>query len=195
MRQHRSLRRLNSSGTIRGERHQPLGLRLTAEGWRLRGCNRRNHQQHAGYARLVTLGAPGLVIVVVIVAVVIVAVLVASGPLTARSKQSDTASKTITLPERGDVWLGRVATSLSGLSGHRVEWPSATTLELYWTRRPVWTFIVAVFLFPFGLLALLVTTTLVGTFHVIGSGPPANIRVAGDFSRVAVDVVNRAIPD
>ncbi|HYN33597.1 MAG TPA: hypothetical protein VES40_13305, partial [Ilumatobacteraceae bacterium] len=67
--------------------------------------------------------------------------------------------------------------------------------QLYWTRRPVWTFVVAVIFFPFGLVALLITTTLTGTFRVIETGPPAKVEVAGDFSNVAVELVNRAIPD
>jgi hypothetical protein len=137
---------------------------------------------------------PELVIVGGIV-VAIVVVLVVAGPFKDRSRRSDSASKMITLPERGDAWLARVATSLSGLPAHRVEWPSATTLQLYWTRRPVWTLVAAVVFFPFGLIALLVTTTLTGTFRVVETGPPAKVEVAGDFSKVAVDLVNRAIPD
>lgn len=140
-------------------------------------------------------GGPELVIVGVIVAVAVFVVLVVAGPFKDRSGRSDSASKTITLPERGDAWLARVATSLSGLPAHRVEWPSATTLQLYWTRRPVWTFVAAVIFFPFGLVALLITTTMTGTFRVIETGPPAKVEVAGDFSNVAVELVNRAIPD
>ena len=130
-----------------------------------------------------------------IVTAVIVVLLVAAGPFKNRFERSDSDSKIITLPECGDAWLGRVATGLSGLPAHRVEWPSATTLQLYWTRRPVWTFAVAALFFPFGLVALLVTTTLTGTFRVVETGPPAKVQVAGDFSQVAVDLVNRAIPD
>ncbi|HYN34868.1 MAG TPA: hypothetical protein VES40_19745, partial [Ilumatobacteraceae bacterium] len=120
-------------------------------------------------------GGPELAIVGVVVALAIIVVLVVAGPFKDRSGRSDSASKTITLPERSDAWLARVATSLSGLPAHRVEWPSATTLQLYWTRRPVWTFVVAVIFFPFGLVALLITTTLTGTFRVIETGPPAKV--------------------
>jgi hypothetical protein len=142
----------------------------------------------------VSLLVPEFFIVGAIVAAAIL-LLVALGPLKDRSKRSDPGSKTIVLSERGDSWLGRVAIGLSGLSAHRVEWPSPTTLQLYWTRRPVWTFIVAVLFFPFGLVALLVTTTLIGTFRVLDTGPPATVQIAGDFSKVAVELVNRAIPD
>jgi hypothetical protein len=147
------------------------------------------------YGRIVSFGVAEFVVAALAVALAVVVVLAISGQLSARSSRSGQDSKTISLPEQGDAWLGRMATSLSGLSAHRVEWSSPTTLELYWARRPAWTFVVAVFFFPVGLLAFLVTRTVVGTFDVVASGPPASVRVAGDFSQVAVDVVNRAIPD
>jgi hypothetical protein len=67
-------------------------------------------------------------------------------------------------------------------------------LQIHWTRRPIWTFFVAVLFFPLGLVALLVTTTLTGTILVGENGPPARVQVGGDLSKVAVELVNRAIP-
>ena len=120
------------------------------------------------------MGGSELIIVGTIVAAVVV-LIVLLGRLLNGSKQSTGGSKTIALAEASDAWLGRVAMGLSGLPFHRVEWPSPTTLQVYWTRRPVWTFIVAVLFFPLGLIALLVTTTLIGTIRILESGPPGKI--------------------
>lgn len=132
--------------------------------------------------------AVGVVVIVVVAIAAVVATRV-------RSERSGPSSKTIVLAEVGDVWLGRVALGLSGLSGHRVEFTSATSFELFWLRRPAWTIVVAVLFFPFGLVALLVTDTLVGSFREVDAGHPTRNEVSGDFSQVAVELVNRAIPD
>lgn len=137
---------------------------------------------------------PELIVVgLIVLPVIIIVVLVRqSGSRTAAALPE---SKTIVLPERADRWLERVATNLSGLPSHRVEWTSAHNLQLYWTRRPIWTFVVAVVFFPLGLLALLHTKAVVGSFRVVESGPPGTVHIAGAFSQAVVDSVNRTIPD
>lgn len=134
-------------------------------------------------------------LIVLAIAVPIIVIVFLVGQFGGRLSRSQAETKTISVMEREDVWPGRVAINLSGRPAHRVGWTSAGTLELYWTGRPVWTFALAVVLFPFGLLALLHTITHVGRFEVSELGPPGDVRIDGVFSQVAVDLVNRAIPD
>ena len=141
------------------------------------------------------LARPELLIIGGIAVVVVVVLLAATGRLGSTSKPEGSESKTIVVDDAADAWLGRVATGLNGLSAHRVEWSSADTLLLYWTRRPVWTFAVAALFFPFGLLALLYTKTYVGRFVIVGGSPSSRVAIDGEFSALAVDLVNRAIPD
>jgi len=138
-------------------------------------------------------GAELIVLGIVVGAVVIIVFVVNQSG--SRTRASLPESKTISVMERADRWLERVATNLNGLPSHRVEWTSPNTLQLYWTRRPIWTFAVAVFFFPLGLLALLHTNTLIGSSRILELGPPGTVQIDGALSQAAVDSVNRTIPD
>lgn len=146
------------------------------------------------YDREMQLAGPELIVLGIVVVAVVIVVFLAnqSG---SRTRASLPESKTISMIERADRWLARVATNLNGLPSHRVEWTSPDTLQLYWTRRPIWTFAVAIVFFPIGLLALLHTNTLIGSFRIVEHGPPGTVNIDGAFSQAAVDSVNRTIPD
>lgn len=96
--------------------------------------------------------------------------------------------------ETGERWLDDVAFELAALRHHRVDAISAGTLRVSFTYRPVWTVFAAVFLFPFGLLALVITRTEYGIVQVTDPGPPARVRMRGHFTPDAIGAVNKTVP-
>ena len=103
-------------------------------------------------------------------------------------------SSTIRLPGDGRSWLDQVARDIDQLNGHNVEWLSADVLQVSWRHRTGWVFVVAIIVFPIGLLALLSTITSHGTIVVVDDGEPSTIRVGGEFSNAAIDAVNARVP-
>ena len=87
-------------------------------------------------------------------------------------------SSTIRLPGDGWGWLDQVARDIDQLNGHNVEWLSADVLQVSWRHRTGWVFVVAIIVFPIGLLALLSTITSHGTIVVAvdDDGSPSTIR-------------------
>jgi len=102
-------------------------------------------------------------------------------------------SSTIRLLGDGRGWLDQVARDIDQLSGHSVEWLSADVLQVSWRHRTGWVFVVAIIVFPIGLLALLSTITSHGTI-VVDDGSPSTMRLGGEFSDAAVDAVNALVP-
>jgi len=103
-------------------------------------------------------------------------------------------SSTIRLPGDGRGWLDQVACDIDQLNGHSVEWLSADVLQVSWRHRTGWVFVVAIIVFPIGLLALLSTITSHGTIVVVDDGSPSTMRLGGEFSDAAVDAVNALVP-
>jgi hypothetical protein len=87
-----------------------------------------------------------------------------------------------------------VVADLAALPKHSVDWLSHDVVVVTWTRRSGWVFLVVIFLFPLGLLALLFTTTEHGTIAVVDEGPPGSVTLGGQFSNAAVDTVNALLP-
>lgn len=77
--------------------------------------------------------------------------------------------------------LQQVATSVTRVG--------STSFTVQQTRRPVWTIVLAVLLFPIGLLFLLVKDTRVGSVSVVDEGGVVTIVVSGDVS----DEVSQAL--
>jgi len=102
-------------------------------------------------------------------------------------------SSTIRLLGDGRGWLDQVARDIDQLSGHSVEWLSADVLQVSWRHRTGWVFVVAIIVFPIGLLAPLSTITSHGTI-VVDDGSPSTMRLGGEFSDAAVDAVNALVP-
>jgi hypothetical protein len=102
--------------------------------------------------------------------------------------------RTIVVPSAGHAWLVQVVGDLHALPKHSVKWLSHDTVVVTWTRRSGWVFVIAVFLFPLGLAALLFTMTEHGTITVCDDGPPGRIAVGGTFSGRAIDTVNARVP-
>jgi len=126
------------------------------------------------------LAGPELIVLGIVVVAVVIVVFLAnqSG---SRTRASLPESKMISMTERADRRLARVATNLNGLPSHQVEWTSPDTLQLYWTRRPIWTLALAVVSFPIGLLAILHTNTLIGSLRIVELGPPGTVNIDGAF--------------
>jgi len=103
-------------------------------------------------------------------------------------------SSTIRLSGDGRGWLNQVARDIDQLNAHSVEWLSADVLQVSWRHRTGWVFVVAIILFPIGLLALLSTITSHGTIVVVDDGSPSTMRLGGEFSDAAVDAVNARVP-
>jgi len=103
-------------------------------------------------------------------------------------------SSTIRLSGDGRGWLNQVARDIDQLNAHSVEWLSADVLQVSWRHRTGWVFVVAIIVFPIGLLALLSTITSHGTIVVVDDGSPSTMRLGGEFSDAAVDAVNARVP-
>ena len=138
-------------------------------------------------------GGPELIIVFVVLAVPVAIVLLIirfSGSRAARAGVSDT----IPLSGDGRTWLEFVARDIHELNGHSVEWLSADVVQVSWRHRSGWVLVVAIVLFPFGLLAQLSTVTSHGTIVLVHDGAPSTIRLGGELSNAAVDAVNARVP-
>lgn len=83
-----------------------------------------------------------------------------------------------------DVVADEVASALEGCEG-RLARIGGGSFTVTTTRRPVWTIVLAVVLFPIGLLFLLVRDTRVGTVTVVDDGGVVAVVLSGD---VAPDV-------
>ena len=82
-------------------------------------------------------------------------------------------------------WLELIAGDIHQLNGHRIEWLSANVIQVSWRHRSGWVLIVAIVLFPLGLLALLFTVTSYGTIVLVHDGSPSTIRLGGEMSNAA----------
>jgi hypothetical protein len=133
-------------------------------------------------------GGPELIIIAVLaIPVAIVLLIMAlSGSRTAVASSGDT----IALSGDPRTWLELIASDIHHLDGHRIEWLSADVIQVSWRHRSGWVFIVAIILFPLGLLALLFTVTSYGTIVLARDGSPSTIRLGGEMSNAAIDAVN-----
>lgn len=137
-------------------------------------------------------GGPELVIIVVVLAVpvgVVLLIIALGGSRTALANNRDT----ITLPADGRAWLESVAQDIHQLNGHSIEWLSVDVMQVSWRHRSGWVFIVAIVLFPLGLLALLSTVTSYGTIVLVRDGSPSTVRLGGEMSNAAIDAVNMRV--
>ena len=140
---------------------------------------------------------PELLILFLVVAVIAVLVFLARRPQAAaitNDTDADGAVKVTVVPAAAHAWLSPVIADLHALRSHSVDWLSHDVAIVTWTRRSGWAWVIAVFAFPFGLLALLFTTTEHGTIAVVDEGPPGSVAFGGQFSNAAVDAVNNHIP-
>lgn len=138
-------------------------------------------------------GGPELIIVFVVLAIPAAIVLLIVG-LTGSRTAGVGVSDTITLSGDGRAWLELVGRDIHQLSGHSVDWLSPDVVQVSWRHRSGWVFVVAIVLFPIGLLALLFTITSHGTIVLVRDGAPSTIRLGGELSKAAVDAVNTRVP-
>jgi hypothetical protein len=138
-------------------------------------------------------GGPELIIVFVVLAIPVAIVLLILGLSGSRAAGVD-VSHTITLSGDGRAWLELVARDIHQLRGHSVEWLSADVVQVSWRHRSGWVFVIAILLFPIGLLALLFAVTSHGTIALVHDGAPSTIRLGGEFSDATVDAVNTRVP-
>ena len=133
-------------------------------------------------------GGPELIIIAVLaIPIAIVLLIMAlSGSRTAVPNSGDT----IALSGDARTWLELIAIDIHQLNGHHIEWLSADVIQVSWRHRSGWVFIVAIILFPFGLLALLFTVTSYGTIVLVHDGSPSTIRLGGEMSNAAIDAIN-----
>jgi hypothetical protein len=149
------------------------------------------HRRTGGTYHVAVFTGSELVIVVVLFAIGIGLVVLA-----ARSQPRPAGSpiNTVEVPAAAHPWLIAVVGDLANLPKHSVDWLSHDVAIVTWTRRSGWVFVVAVFLFPLGLAALLFTMTEHGTIAVVDGGAPGRLSFGGQFSNAAVDVVNGHLP-
>ena len=138
-------------------------------------------------------GGPELIIVFVVLAIPVAIVLLIIGLSGSRAAGAG-VSDTIPLSGDGRAWLELVARDIHQLNGHSIEWLSADVLQVSWRHRSGWVFVVAIVLFPFGLLALLFTLTSHGTIVLVRDGAPSTIRLGGELSNAAIDAINTRLP-
>lgn len=101
--------------------------------------------------------------------------------------------KSVFVPEAPDIALLRVAASVAGLrstTAHRGE-SGATIVRESW--RPTWTLLAAVFLFPFGLLALLYKCEATLVVSAVPAEGGAQVRVEGRGHETVCDRVLEAL--
>ncbi len=140
-------------------------------------------------------GGPELLIVLIVIAVAVVIVVVAQRFATPSSTVIIGDSTTIRLASDGRSWLVAVSGQLHRLNAHSVDWLSADVLQVKWRHRSGWTIVIAIVLFPIGLLALLFTTNTYGTIAIVDNGAESTVRLGGEFSNAAVDAINALVPD
>jgi hypothetical protein len=124
-----------------------------------------------------------LVALVILVAIVLVMVTLSGSRVTVDSD-------TMALSGDARARLGVIAGDIDQLDRHSVEWLSADVIQVSWRHRSGWVFVVALLLFPLGLLALLFTVTSYGTIVLVHEGSPSTIRLGGEWSRAAMDAVD-----
>jgi hypothetical protein len=138
-------------------------------------------------------GGPELLIILLVIAIpvaIVVGVMRFGG--TTSTPATTGAASTIRLAGDGRAWLIAVAGDLHQLNAHSVEWLSTDVLQVHWRHRSGWTIVIAILLFPIGLLAL---TFKVSTYGTIALVDTSTIRLGGEFSDAAIDTVNARIPD
>lgn len=138
-------------------------------------------------------GGPELIIILVVLAIPAAIVLVIIGLSGSRKVAHVGDSDTIILSGNARTWLELVASDIHQLNGHSISWLSADVMQVSWRHRSGWVFLIAIVLFPFGLLALLFTVTSHGTIVLVHDGSPSTIRLGGELSNAAVDVVKRRV--
>jgi hypothetical protein len=134
-------------------------------------------------------GGPELIIILVVLAIpvaIVLLIMALSGSRAAVPNSGDT----IALSGDARTWLQLVASDIHQLNGHRIEWLSADVIQVSWRHRSGWVFIVAIILFPFGLLALLFTVMSYGTIVLVHEGSPSTIRLGGEMSNAAIDAIS-----
>jgi hypothetical protein len=110
------------------------------------------------------------------------------------SRSTPTRDSRVVVPGNGKQWVAEADGRLSTLRRHRTELLSELVLVVRHDRHPPWTIAAVIFLFPLGLLALLHTVTDTATITVAENGPPAVLRLQGQFSTKAVTIINELIP-
>ncbi len=140
-------------------------------------------------------GGPELLIILIVIAVPVVIVVVVLRFATPSSTVIVGDTTTIRLAGDGRAWLVAASGHLHRLRAHSVDWLSADVLQVQWRHRSGWTIVVAILLFPIGLLALLFTTTTYGTMVIVDHGDESTVRLGGEFSNAAVDTINALVAD
>lgn len=139
------------------------------------------------------LSGSELLVVFAVLAVVLVVIVLAGARQQGRSDTGSGAVRTVVVPDAARPWLVGVAADLHALPRHSVAWLSPDVALVTWTRRSGWSVVLAIVLFPLGLLALLFATKEHGTITVVAQGPPGSIALGGRFSNAAVDAIDRHV--
>jgi len=96
-----------------------------------------------------------------------------------------------------DIALVRLASAVGSISRVTVDNPAADDLRITEHWRPIWTFAIAVLLFPLGLFALLIKNEAVLSISVIATAPRTVVRVEGKGHEAVCDrvlAVLQAVP-
>jgi hypothetical protein len=138
------------------------------------------------------LGGPELLVILLVLAIPVAIVLLIMALGGSRSAFPSNGN-TLTLWGDARTSLELIASDIHQLDGHRIDWLSADAIQVSWRHRSGWVFVVAVILFPLGLLALLFTVTSYGTIVLVHEGAPSTIRLGGEMSNAAVDAVTARV--
>jgi hypothetical protein len=127
-----------------------------------------------------------IVVVVLVVLAVAVAAAIRVAPVERRHRAVVDAAP--------DAWLDELAMTAGDLPDHRLVAAGPSSMSITRSYVPVWAVVVAVVLFPFGLLALLVRRERTGTVSARPRGDGrTDVSIAGWFDPRLIARVNRLL--
>ena len=141
------------------------------------------------------LGAPELLIIFTLVAI---AVVVASFAFRGRGTRSDSGTplrnhSALVHDSTPEAYIQRATLALAGLSRHQLSGIGGSTLIVTRSYTAGWRVVVAVLLFPIGLLALLGRDEDTATVAASHDGDHVRVTLSGAFAGDAIDRLNTTL--
>ncbi|MEO1058995.1 MAG: hypothetical protein AAFY28_18970 [Actinomycetota bacterium] len=137
------------------------------------------------------LGLSEIVIILLALAILVAIVLIATRG--AGRGVTTSESDTFAVSGSGRAALDAIATDIHRLNAHRIEWLSPDVMQVSWRHRSGWQLVIAVVVFPVGLLALLFTTSSYGTIVLVDKGSTSTIRLGGRLSNAALAAISARV--
>jgi hypothetical protein len=141
------------------------------------------------------LGAPELLIIFTLAAVIVIVTLFA---IRGRGKRSDSGTpirhhSALVHDATAEAYIQRATLALAGLSKHELSGVGGSTLVVTRTYTAGWRVLVAVLLFPIGLIALLGHDQDTAIVAAARDGEHVRVTLSGAFAGTAIDRLNTTL--